>query len=129
MLPPTRQSQFMYQQFNVLILCTFIHASVVIYFEIQVLFKINTAYVLGSTPFSTHHLVLSFNFTMSGAATTAATSKFSSFMNHPAGELTAMHRAPGTRCNFFRTEDCILLGTVDEVVSCRSWFEGPFTAC
>jgi hypothetical protein len=62
---------------------------------------------------------------MSGAASSAATSRLSSFMNHPAGPLSPCPQKTTpfvtnsfmTRCIFYRPQNGVLLGPVDEMVS------------
>jgi len=62
---------------------------------------------------------------MSGAASSAATSRLSSFMNHPAGPLSPCPQKTTpfvtnsfmTRCIFYRPQNGVLLGPGDEMVS------------
>jgi hypothetical protein len=54
---------------------------------------------------------------MSGAAASATVSKFSSFMNHPAGEHPNFHIKTHSHLQqTCRTKDCVFLGAYDEVV-------------
>jgi len=72
---------------------------------------------------------------MSGAAASAVPSKFTAFLNHPAGvsrsyaqRIYLMRRLPF--CILFtRSKDGILLGTIDEVVFGSGWFEGLEPSC
>jgi hypothetical protein len=62
---------------------------------------------------------------MSGAASSAASSRFASFMNHPAGVyLRFSIFIEDSQAIRHRTENCLLLGPADEMVSCRGRIEG-----
>ena len=70
------------------------------------------------------HLLSSFldKKAMSGAAASAGASKFQAFLNHPAGRAHLFYSwLFRPVCIFFRTQDCILLGSIDEMVFGGSW--------
>lgn len=61
---------------------------------------------------------------MSGAAASAGASKFTAFMNHPAGKQLADSTSIWVRLRVStRTQDCLLLGTSDEVVLGGRWYQ------
>ena len=67
---------------------------------------------------------------MSGAAASASVSKFSSFMNHPAGEHPNFHiKTHSYLQQTCRTKDCVFLGAYDEVVFGRCRCKRSHPSC